>query len=198
MKGSRHNLAIRYGKRAAGMLVEFANTRPEPEAFERFRRRWEGHGLKWNGGEDEFRWEQHMLRETWEGKHPGLERRQIELCLGIATQAGEESVGPPPIHVDWNEGSLFVAERNLNDLIWLTFLQHSRRLGICANKSRDDGCLTPYFIRYRPKQQFCSDACAKPRQRESKRRWWKEHGKNWLKERKRENRRLTGKSDKRR
>lgn len=40
-------------------------------------------------------------------------------------------------------------------------------------------CFTPYFFASRRNQKYCSDACAKPAQREFKRRWWTEHGEEW-------------------
>jgi hypothetical protein len=40
-------------------------------------------------------------------------------------------------------------------------------------------CFTPYFFASRRNQKYCSDACAKPAQREFKRQWWAEHGEKW-------------------
>jgi hypothetical protein len=40
-------------------------------------------------------------------------------------------------------------------------------------------CFTPYFFASRRNQKYCSDACAKPAQREFKRQWWAEHGEEW-------------------
>jgi hypothetical protein len=51
---------------------------------------------------------------------------------------------------------------------------------ICANPQ----CLTPYFFPPRRGRKYCSDACALPAQRESKRSWWQAHGETWRKARK--------------
>ncbi len=45
-------------------------------------------------------------------------------------------------------------------------------------------CAAPYFIAKRRSQKYCSDGCAVPAQREFKRAWWDEHGKEWRAERK--------------
>jgi hypothetical protein len=184
------------------MLVEFVNTRPDPEAFERFRRRWEippaegkeGHkGFRWEGGHDYFEDSQALVRAIWAGKKRGTEGLNVALRLGVASferseEGGEVVAQEPSIEVDWEEGSLVPAPRSLNDVVWFTLLAHSRRLAICANK--DNGCPTPYFLKNKPKHRFCSDACALPAQREFKRKWWTEHGKEW---RRRRSKRKTGK-----
>ena len=185
------------------MLVEFVNTRPDPEAFERFRRRWEISPVEGKAGREVFRWEgehdyfddsQVLVRAIWAGKKQGTEGHNVALRLGVAPYGRSEEGGEwvvaqlPSIEVDWEEGSLVPAPRSLNDIVWFTLLMHSRRLAICANK--DNGCPTPYFLRNKPKHRFCSDACALPAQREFKRKWWSEHGKEW---RRRRSKRKTGK-----
>jgi hypothetical protein len=51
----------------------------------------------------------------------------------------------------------------------------SDRMRRCANFE----CPAPYFIARRLTQKYCADACAQPAQKESKRRWWREHGSDW-------------------
>jgi hypothetical protein len=172
------DIVIRFGKRAERMLLDFVNTRPEPDGFARFKAKWE-----WNGSVNDFRESQSIVRQTWEGKKPGIEGVQVGLSLGLLGSGGDDEVPPPPIQVDWKESSLCVAPRNLHDLVWLTLLQHSQRLGVCENHLKGEGCPTPYFLKYRPTARFCSEACASTAQRESKRRWWKEHGQEWLEKR---------------
>jgi hypothetical protein len=58
---------------------------------------------------------------------------------------------------------------------------------ICTNPR----CSAPYFFSSRLGQKFCSDACALPAQREFKRRWWAEYGREWRAKRK--GKRLRGK-----
>ena len=181
MKWPRNTLEVRYNRQAAEMLFDFVNTRPEPEAFERFRRHWERYGLRWPGGEMTFRDSQNIVQQIWKGEKKGATGPQVAVSIGFLSwinDGGEVVVHQqPPIGVDWDMGCLFLNPGKLDDLIWLTLLQHSRRLAICSNK---DDCLTPFFLKYRPQARFCSDACAKPSQRESKRRWWMKNRAEWL------------------
>lgn len=45
-------------------------------------------------------------------------------------------------------------------------------------------CKAPFFFAQRRNQKYCSDLCAKHSQREFKRQWWAEHGKEWRAHRK--------------
>jgi hypothetical protein len=177
------DLRIKFGKRADGMLLDFVNTIADPDGFARFKDKWERYGLRWQGGADGFRASQSIVRKTWDGTKRGIEGTQVAASLGLLGSDGEDEVSPPPIRVDWEESSLYVAPRNLHDLVWLALLQHSQRLGVCENHVEGGGCLTPYFLKYRPTARFCWDGCAVTAQRESKRRWWKEHGQEWLEKR---------------
>lgn len=44
--------------------------------------------------------------------------------------------------------------------------------------------VTPYFFAKKKGQEYCGELCAAEAQREYKRQWWAEHGKQWRKERK--------------
>ncbi len=179
-------VVIGFGKRAERMLVDFVNTMPEPDGFARFKEKWERDlELKWIGAADDFRVSQSIVRKTWDGTKRGIEGHQVALSLGLLGSDGEDEVPPPPIHVNWEESYVYVAPRHLEDLVWLTLLDHSQHLGICENHRKEESCPTPYFVKYRPTARFCSEACAVTAQRESKRRWWKEHGPEWSKKRRR-------------
>jgi len=54
------------------------------------------------------------------------------------------------------------------------------RLRICANES----CPARYFIADYRSQKFCGKDCSEPAQREAKRQWWADHGKEWRRKRK--------------
>jgi hypothetical protein len=54
-------------------------------------------------------------------------------------------------------------------------LNEASRETYCQNPD----CLAPYYFAKRRSQRYCSDACAKPAQREFKRQWWAEHGEEW-------------------
>jgi hypothetical protein len=51
---------------------------------------------------------------------------------------------------------------------------------LCANQE----CSAPYFFQSRRGEKYCSTDCARPAQQEFKRRWWREHGRVWRKQRK--------------
>ncbi len=52
------------------------------------------------------------------------------------------------------------------------YLRQNRRRALrCPNPD----CLAPYFFASKKSQKYCSPECAKPSQRESKRRWWAEN-----------------------
>jgi len=52
------------------------------------------------------------------------------------------------------------------------YLRHHPKAALhCPNPE----CPAPYFFRSKKGQKFCSPECAKPAQREAKRKWWNEH-----------------------
>lgn len=51
----------------------------------------------------------------------------------------------------------------------------------CCNSE----CPAPYFIAPRRSAKFCGDTCAAPRKQAAKREWWREHGEEWRRKRKR-------------
>jgi hypothetical protein len=51
------------------------------------------------------------------------------------------------------------------------FQQNARRARRCLN----EGCPAPYFLAKKKGQKFCGEECAKPTQREAKRKWWNEN-----------------------
>lgn len=177
----------KFGKRAERMLLDFANTLPEHAGLARFRANWERYGLKLGGNEANIFQLQGIVRAMWEGKKKDIEGVVVAQSLGLVGSDGGEEVTPPPIEVDWTGSSLLVAPRMLDDLIWLTLLQHSQRLGVCENHVNGGECPTPYFLKYRPQARFCgSQTCVITAQRKSKREWWAEHGPLWLETRRRQ------------
>jgi hypothetical protein len=54
-------------------------------------------------------------------------------------------------------------------------LKHHGRARVCPNPE----CPASYFFAKRHTQRYCSPSCAQSGERETKRRWWAEHGANW-------------------
>lgn len=179
------------------MLLYLANA---PD-FERFLKSWQWRGgMAWIGGQSEFNRVQDLVREIWRGEESGAYVVAKELGLGISPVGGdfgrdktadepglvptEETRKRSHIYPDWGTGTLIVRLLDLNEHVWMTLLHESRRLAVCRNSPLGGEpageCPTPYFLKYRPQQEFCSEKCAGSRQKESKRRWWKNNGKQWL------------------
>lgn len=158
-----------------------------------FWKKWHLYGLRhWLGDEQEFRRSQQLIRAVWAGKENGA--RVVAQNLGLASSSVEDESNDADerrrshIYVDWGRGALEMVLLDLNEHLWMALLQQSQKLAICRNSeiggTPGGSCSTPYFLRYRPQQTFCSQECAEPRQRETKRRWWNSKGKEWLKKRK--------------
>lgn len=61
-----------------------------------------------------------------------------------------------------------------------TFLEaaayHFQRISHRARHCANPGCgIQPYFLAEKPRQRYCSEVCAAPGLRESKRRWWNQN-----------------------
>src|SRR5262249_30721012 len=56
-------------------------------------------------------------------------------------------------------------------------LKHHRQARYCPNLN----CPAPYFFAKRHTQRYCSSSCAQSGERETKRKWWAEHGADWRK-----------------
>jgi len=172
MANARQVLAIKFNRKAARMLVEFVNMEPD---LSKFVPKWGGiFGLSWS--QFDIKSTQRIIRSLWQGKKAGIEGFQIGLSLGLNPPnyaEGHEPMIQPPLIVDFRAGGFRVIPRDLEQLIWLVLLQHSRHLGVCQNKkSPGYGWPHPYFIKYRPEQKYCCDRCAAPAKREAKRQWW--------------------------
>jgi hypothetical protein len=197
IKGKRSlTLALRFNEKAAELLTDFANMRPD--AFKRFEDEWsEKLGRPWYMGTGREAGAmtdpgevQSLVREIWEGEKQGYEGAIVERGLSLLVPRQEEGwfdTIQQLFRVQWDEGVVWASPRDLGDYVWFSLLKYSQQLGICANK--DNECPTPYFIRKKPNQKFCSEACALPSQREFKKQWFREHGdewrKKWLKKKKR-------------
>lgn len=206
MKKRRGNLAgridvvITLPKWAPELLTDFANA--SAEWFNKqWHKKWQWRGfLPWTDESEEFSELQEVVRKVWRGKASG--EYEVSRHLGLGKYGSEREFGGSPLYIDWKKGNLYLGASDLNEVLWFTLLHYSQHLGICANEKSDrnpDGtCVTPFFIKYRPQQQFCSEECALPAQRESKRRWWSEHREDWLKGRKHKaNRKVDGEKNKR-
>jgi len=116
-----------------------------------------------------------MLRAAWRQPTP------IERQLGILKLEHDiltlETQGRQTIHATGLR------------LLLLQAIGLADRMAVCGNAE----CAAPYFIATRETQKYCGEDCAAPAQRAYKRNWWKQHGKEWSKERKRGKQHATSK-----
>ena len=64
----------------------------------------------------------------------------------------------------------------------LHLLRSAHRALVCPNPE----CPTPYFLRKKRRQRYCSESCSGVGQREAKRKWWTAKGEDWRKKRSQE------------
>jgi hypothetical protein len=170
----RLDVKIAVPKWASKMLFDFANT-PSRQYFVQ---KWLWRELLPLSEEPEaFRKLQEIVRNIWRGTASG--EYEVSRRLGLGKYGRERRYGLSPLNIDWKKSNLYFGASDLNEVLWFTLLHYSKDLGICANEKSERNpegtCDTPYFLKYRPQQQFCSEICAGPAHREAKRRWWKEH-----------------------
>jgi len=180
-------LAIRLAKQATRMLIDFANCSAEEEGFKWFKRRWvrpHVDGLEWLGGFKEFQIVKSIVQRIWEGKLLTGDT-QVLMYLGFIPFDDSDTTRWPPVHVDLKLGEISLRAKNFTQLILITAIQNSHRMGFCSNHDRPEiGCITPCFIKYRPNDRYCSSDCGAPARRVAKKKWWDEHGEDWRRSRK--------------
>jgi len=191
--------------RAKQFLVELANLQDEPEAVERFRklhgalfyttlpleRAAPGARYKVQEGFDfvaDFQGRIFRLRNwlhaIWKTDDPlTRERASASLyCCAIEIGVpGWHKLGLEDFAAATRFGQ-FYPQTELEEAV--SFLLRSLdRLRVCHNGPPKGDCVAPFFLASRRNQQFCSDACAAPAQRQHKLRWWRQHGEQWRKRR---------------
>lgn len=102
---------------------------------------------------------QPQLRGAWKESVPGWKEAGLMMMAGGYMQMSAQSVA-------------FTGVPDKFLMVLLYALKHVHLLRYCANPD----CKEPYFVARRASQVFCSGPCAKPAQREAKRKWWNEHG----------------------
>lgn len=180
------------------LLVHLANLKPvlrqggeNDPAYERFRQRWwmfsqestqallglcEGLRKVWQPSTTLA--EKEAILQTWLAENPVTRGRRG--FAGLAAEAGM------PLRVSLQRGEFI--PNGLRASLVLGVFEQWRRFACCANKD----CRHPYFLRERKTQRYCSEDCAEPAQRESKLRWWTEHGKQWRAKRRAQRKRKKG------
>ena len=190
-----------YKKPNIDALVELANLRDDPAAFERFARRWpvfacveerleEGdYATNYMGfayGEHPTRmppkipkrfvltWqEREAVRRIWRGDSDKL----TEVLLPTPEEMMMDhlewaSAWNPQLKLDWQRGEFVYIPRSEFQGALYELFRRSAFVKLCANSD----CPAPYFIADKTTQRYCSESCAEVLQRAYKLQWWKEHG----------------------
>lgn len=112
----------------------------------------------------------------------------------------EEGEGRKPRAALWVSNTMFLqGPVSLEPSPPTPFEQALNYLLISASRTRkcaNSECITPYFFANRRTQKYCCDACAKPAEREAKRRWWRTRGKAWRARRRSRSKKRTRKNTK--
>lgn len=87
--------------------------------------------------------------------------------LEMVNESGQTRLPKPPPHLPL-------------ELAFEFLLKHHNRARHCPYAE----CPAPYFFAKRHTQRYCSEKCAQSGEKETKRKWWSEHGTAWRKERK--------------
>jgi hypothetical protein len=110
---------------------------------------------------------------------PDLRRKRLAV-YAIVTQLvspgdPQFSFGPVHSYSDFFNETLRLSSGMIQILDQLV----DERSYFLARKCLNPECPSPFFFARRRKQKYCSEVCAMPAQRDSKRRWWREHGNQW-------------------
>lgn len=112
-----------------------------------------------------------LVRAAWSGNEAAI---QFLLRVGIEENRTENAVRP-----DWRRSGFRYEPRTNFQAAVYELLKHSRQARVCANPD----CASPYFLTLDPRRKFCSVECAQPAQKQWRRTWWEQHGKEWRKKR---------------
>jgi hypothetical protein len=156
------------------MLLDLANL-PD-EGWPQFHRRYLGVYIPWPSNEDLVNWRL-WLRQVWKGE----DDRDVRFALAAWTREAtrhdrqswvfDASRTPYAVRPNYKILALSLAV-GTSELL--------SKMAVCQNP----GCPQPYFLRSRKTQRFCDrPACSTYGQREHKKNWWKEHGKEWKEKR---------------
>jgi len=167
--------SMKIGRKALGaslseVLLDLANL--PADGWPQFQRHYRHVYIPWPSDENLVNWRL-WLRQVWKGGDDRDVRFALAAWTREATRHDRQSwvldVSHPPYAVRPNYGilalSLAVGTSTLLS-----------KMAFCPNPE----CCQPYFFKSRKTQRFCDrPACSAYGQREHKKKWWKEHGKEW-------------------
>lgn len=129
----------------------------------------------------------HFLRKAWDAKDARhrdwylFEMRRSYRDLMIEAEGGPKNrVFEHPAHGDVPAITVTELDERLEEPPPITPIEAAisylqTRIGDRAKHCNGPDCVAPYFIARKRWQKYCSEICAGPATRESKRRWWAEN-----------------------
>jgi hypothetical protein len=187
-------------------LVELANLRDDPAAFERFHKQWhiladvyeetEGtHHIHETEIPSRF-WlifdRREGLRDIWkheQGPADSLkdflvpedppEELRAKGYVGARDNESGQLWGSP-FTLDWERSLIVYQPKTEFQRAVYALFRKSELAKVCRNPN----CPAPFYVARKTTQRYCSDKCAEVFQQEWKRKWWAEHGEEWRTRRK--------------
>ncbi len=171
-------------------IVEFANCRNDENGVCRFIRKYGPILTVTADGQFGFPLEfwrrmQAQFRFAWDG-FLGLESRFPSAYVPLLKETAPQLLAPlKSVQAEGRfeltpQGLHFVAESLSGALLLVLIATHERGL---LRHCPKPGCENPFFIAAHPRQRYCTELCAAWAQAQAKSTWWKESGKQWLKQR---------------
>jgi hypothetical protein len=176
-------------------LADFVNIRSDKSAWLQFRKRWPNffpsseYDKVFDGSSPSITTHPEWVLAIWDDSDAS---EILEILLGIkdppdmgpdSSQWTHEDAYlqditsiPAPWTLDWNKGSLvYFGACDFQRALYLLFLEswRARTCSQCQGK----------FIASRAAQKYCHDDCSKAARGANRRKWWREHGEQWRKDR---------------
>jgi hypothetical protein len=182
-------------RRLLKALEEFANLRPDKDAWRHFRKRWpdffpsDEYDKVFDGSVPNIHTHLDWLDALWQGDT----EPPLAILLGIESPPDIEGLDPAlithedaflqdltPIRarwlLDWDKADfVYIGACDFQRALYLLF-RESWRARVCRK------CPTK-FIAKRAAQKYCSTVCSLAAQLEHKNNWWKKNGGEWRKDR---------------
>ncbi len=175
-------------------LGEFAIMGGDAESWQHFRRRWpeffpaEEYESAISGVSPSIADYPYWLDQIWRG---GETDPYLEIMLGVrptpepdenwpenAPATHLRSIAPLEFALDWNTGRIrYRSACDFQRALYLLY-RESWRARVCER-------CEALYIASRESQRYCSTDCSEEMQREVKRKWWAEHGREWREQRSR-------------
>lgn len=162
-----------WAKRRKEILLDLANLRDGSAGL--FRRRFGQLDVSMSQDDQAILRFRDQLQVVW--------RREVPAAVVLQMWVKERQPGWEPFTVgQWADGrqSVWPNYLILSLTLAIGVAEHGPKMAMCENA----GCPQRYFLKGRKTQRFCDrPACIACGQREHKRKWWNEHGKEWKKTR---------------